>query len=209
MPYLSALAPREAQLGASVLLKFSGRLVLAIDGKNRWKTEADGRKVITVSGVGGAAEIDEDFPAAAERECIEETGVRPELESAARTLFVDYDNSVRPVNIDDKLKPAIVYRRVFLRGDESWQLFCPVYLARIHSPPAPRDVPALLSVTLDQLRLLRSPLRVNSLLSKGAHLAEKERIPREAFLVPAGMAEALLAIDSSRFSLVGLTRNEK
>ncbi|MFH0962189.1 MAG: NUDIX domain-containing protein [archaeon] len=207
---LSELAPRDAQLGSAVILKHSGKLVFAVDKPKRWRTEK-GRTIVTFSGIGGAVELDEGFPAAAVRECIEESGAKPELESAKRTLFVDYDNSVRDVRVSDELKPAVIYRRLYLSGAESWQLFCPAYLARAHSPPRPADLPALLFLTLSDFRELKNPTRLRNLLLKGAsHIVEGPgKIPREAYLAPFGLSEALFAIDGSRaFSLAKLLRNQ-
>ncbi len=211
MVFLRDLAPREAQLGVGLIVKHSGRLLFAVPKKDRWETDSRGRRIIRLTGVGGALAVDEDFPAAARRECIEEIGSRPQLESSARTLIVDYDDTLRPVRIDDAIKPAIVFRRVYLRGTESWQLFVAVYLARLHDKPVPLDIPAFVSVTIDGLRLLRAPQRVHRFLNGGgAHMLEGagEAVPRSAFFSTFGSPGILLLIDSSRrYSLANVLRN--
>jgi hypothetical protein len=208
MPYLEQLAPKEAQLGAGLILRTSGRLVFELGKRKRWEIDRkNNRTIVPVSGIGGAVELDEDFPQAAVRECVEETGVKSEIESAKRTLFVDHDNSIRPVQIDDAIKPAIIFRRIYLKGPESWQLFCPLYLARAHAPPLPLDVGGLLLLTLEQFRMLGKNARVHDLLGAGAHLIEREKLPTSCYLKPFGSTEALLAIDKSRFSLTAVLKN--
>jgi 8-oxo-dGTP pyrophosphatase MutT (NUDIX family) len=211
MVFLKNLAPRDAQLGVGLVVKHGGRLLFAVPEKARCEIDsANKRTTIKITGIGGALGLDEDFLSAARRECIEEISARPEIESGKRTFFVDYDNSIREISLEDEIKPIVVFRRLYLKGTESWQLFVAVYLARLHDKPVPTgSCSALISLTLPELRLLRTPEKLHSFLSAGAHLMDgKEKIPRGASLSTFGTPTILLVIDESRrHNLTNLLKN--
>ncbi len=210
MKSLIELAPKDASLGAGLLLLHSGKLCLALDRKGISKEPLN--NAMRISAIGGGLLPEEadcgDFFGAAVREAREEAGIIPEIESAKKTYFIDYDNSVRKVSLSDRVKPALVFRRVYLKGPESWQLFSASFLGKSSSRPEPLDVSGLAFLPLSALAIFSKGFStIPELECAGSHNVIKGNFPRTGKIYPFGTVDAIVSAEKSRgFSLSGLFR---
>jgi|GEM_PF-7024922 len=203
-------SPKEASLGAGLLLLHSGKLCLALDRKGISKEPL--KNAMRISAIGGGLLPEEaergDFLGAALREAKEEAGILPEIASAKRTFFIDYDNSVREVKISDAVKPAIIFRRVYLKGPESWQLFSASFIGKSSSRPEPIDLSGLAFLPLSALALFSKGFStIPELEIAGSHTVLNGTFPRTGKIYPFGTVDAIVSAEKSRgFSLPGLFR---
>jgi len=179
------LIPDKSKLGNGLIIKHKGKFLFALGKKKFWKKE-NGKLVITYTGVGGKLEEGEDFMNSSIREAKEEIDADILIKSSNKTLFFDFNkNTKKVVYLDEKIKPAIIYKRT----NEYGKWFVCIYNCSLKSKPKPSsEIPAIMLLKQSQLK----GGDIKELLKKGAKIIEKEKIPREAILKPYGSAEILI-----------------
>lgn len=177
MMWLSELVEPGTARASSLLLVDQGRFLLAV----RPPIYSEQRVLLRLTGVGGWAEGDETFSAAALRESVEETGSAVRLIEQEYTLVVHAPDEIDTVEITGEPGPAaIVYRRFGTTPFEPWsdeyQSIAPiaVYAATLDDAAkivAREEHPLFMWVYPEQLiSLAEADEPLEFLIADGAHI---------------------------------------
>ncbi|MCE7736827.1 MAG: hypothetical protein GPJ54_18230, partial [Candidatus Heimdallarchaeota archaeon] len=136
--------------GVSTLVSYKNELIFLIDNEKHWATKINDETgieeyKITLGCVGGSREICETVIQAIYRESREEIGVEVDLIDSDITYYIDINQEIRKIILEDDIKPFLVYENKFIypeKGD-SYSLII-VFKSVIHAQPKPSsEVPAL------------------------------------------------------------------
>lgn len=163
--------------GASLLIAEEGRFLVAA----RPPVVTDSRILVNLTGVGGWVEAGEFFPAAVQRESLEETGSPIQLIDLHETLVVrGVDDIERLCIIGEAAPAAIVYCRLGTPAFDPWSndydsvVAVTVYTGVLTSRPrivAPEEHPFFLWLYPEQMiSLSDSELPLDYLIADGAEM---------------------------------------
>jgi 8-oxo-dGTP pyrophosphatase MutT (NUDIX family) len=169
----------------------------AIGNKKYWKIDSNSELMISFTSIGGHVERNESILDGTHREIKEETGINARIISAEKTLFIEaeiIENEIfnfnilsqKFVQVNDKIKPRIIYRS----QNKDKTLGVAVFHGEFLKIPFPHaEVPAL--ICLPPKLLNKCPVSLQSLLASGTKLKEQENIPRVAKIYPFGSASII------------------
>lgn len=182
---------KDAKYGNGLIIKWHDKLLFAIGKKDFWKKD-NGRTIVTYTAVGGNLEQGESFIESSHREALEELGTDIEIISSDNTILFNFESRKKKyINLEEKIKPAIIYYKILQSQDK---LSVCTYLAQLKGNPKPSmEVPALLLLKENQL-LKNNTL--SELLKNGAEIIEQTNIPRNSTMKPFGSAEILRELNT-------------
>lgn len=164
-------------IGASVILRYEGRLLFEIQKPAKWRQQPDGTLSIGMGCIGGNVEQGETPRQALEREVLEEMGCRVVLEEPTQPFAVDAQGSIRmlhPLDVPEGV--LFVWQGSepgFIEGAQ-----VAVHVGRPLGQPEPGDLPALLSLDQETFCALgMHRLTVQDVLERGGRLWEKQPVP--------------------------------
>lgn len=180
----------EAFIGAACLLMDDDGLIVEVQKRPTWQRGSGGLSV-GLGCIGGGIEAGETPLEALQREAIEEIGCPVIVRSARMTTEVSAQGcaSFREWNAGEP-RPVLVWDGRALGFSSEGKGV--VYLARPDGVPEPRDLPAIATLSLDQVLDLGSrPSTVAHILSRGAELRQRVPIPTAAVVTLEGTLAVL------------------
>lgn len=177
-------------IGSACILQHGEVLLFELQKQHKWRYGADGTPTIGLGCIGGRLERDESAQQALQREACEEIGCRVELRRPDKRVFIGPDLSARRLDPGEDDPLAALYWEATGSG------FIPgarvaVYLGTAIGEPRPADLPAVLCLPKPVLSMLWSGGNVEHFIRAGCWLLEREPIPRDALLEPAGTVAVL------------------
>jgi len=201
----------DISVGA-ILIDPGGRLVFAVQRVGRW-FERNQQLYAYYTGIGGNLDPGENLEACLVREALEETSacVKP-IMPVHPTLFIDGDRLCSRSYTDaeqrllGKVAPLAIYQMHFHTPEAGRSQTClvPIYLTVLASLDeglkAQGDIPALIALTLEQVRHFQSGVRMDYLRRSGLVISinRDNRLPDRLILLP--FAEAYLITAMATFA---------
>lgn len=177
--------------GVAVLILRGEKLLFVVNKRKYWKRRGS-RWIISFANVGGRKEEGENILQTARRECKEEIGILPHIISSKRTFLIDLNYKVKEIKTPTRPRPFSIYLlkhkgkpgMPYAKGCFIAKVY--VFLGEINKPPKPSsEIPAIIWLDWDMvMRSSKGGLKVRELLRKGVKIEEKDKIPRNAILVP-------------------------
>ena len=181
-------------IGVAAILKYRGQLVFEIQKPHKWIQHDSGDRSIGVGCIGGTIEHDEPPEEALQREAREEIGCEIRWQSAKKPFSVSPNGTVSPVSACDILDGV----HFFWGGDAPRHVpgaKVAVFVGEPTDRPAPKDLPALLYMTLATLIDVAAPTTtVAHAIEMGASVVERQELPRDATLSFVGTPAVLISL---------------
>ncbi|GEM_PF-1070547 len=187
----SIVSQAERFAGAACFLMGASGLILEVQKLRKWRRDDDGRLTIGLGLIGGSIEHGESPIGALQREAHEEIGCSVQLVTGNTTVEVssEFDVWTREWT-SDEIRPLLVWQTHGPWDDPDAKVA--VYIGRPGGIPKPRDLPAIISLGIDQLPLLGGKaFTVAKACAEGAELVAREPIPPRALLEPTGTLAVL------------------
>ncbi len=170
------------------------RYLFALSKKDYWKIYKE-MPLIKSSCPGGSLEEGETPQKALVREVMEETACNICVVSSKNTYCFS-EGTIEKIELDDDIKPVIVYEREQTSGNHFWNLMGIIFYVDILSGDArpSSEVPALLYAKNDAVVGKGEPKRLKSILDGGGELIESSPniIPLDAY-IESGFTSHLIA----------------
>ena len=125
-------------------------------------------------------------------------GTDIEIISSDNTILFNFESRKKKyINLEEKIKPAIIYNKILQSQDK---LSVCTYLAQLKGNPKPSmEVPALL--LLKENQLFKNNI-LSELLKNGAEIIEQTNIPRNSTMKPFGSAEILRELNTKEREII-------
>lgn len=151
--------------GVSTLVSYQDRLIFVIDNEKHWTLKINDETgieeyKITFGCVGGSRESGETVIQAIYRESKEEIGVEVDLIDSDITYYIDINQKMREIILEDDIKPFLLYENKFIYPEmgDAYSLII-VFKSVIHTQPKPSsEVPALFTTDTTEFLKLNDPI---------------------------------------------------
>ncbi len=174
--------------GVSTLVSYEDRLIFVIDNEKHWTLKINDETgieeyKITFGCVGGSRESGETVIQAIYRESKEEIGVEIDLIDSDITYYIDINQEMREIILEDDIKPFLVYENKFIypeKGD-SYSLII-VFKSVIHAQPKPSsEVPALFTTDANEFLKLKDLTSLTE-FHENYNIVSQREIPKNGYL---------------------------
>ena len=185
--------PEGAESGASLVLRYGGRLLFAVAGT---KFDCPPGELFYM-GIGGHRNCGEDLPSCARREALEELGVAVKLTDSQESWLVSAHRVESRLELSDSLRPMSLY--MMTRDDEANTYYIAMYEASLSTTSfnlAVEEVAAVIALKPEQVvnGLSHRPT-LRELIREGARIfASAQALNDDVRLYPIGSAVALASV---------------